>query len=67
MLNHIDPNDFPGLHEWLDRHPTLARMDEKELLLLLLYKLDTEQRSLNEIRSNTKTHWTPEHHYQKEQ
>lgn len=58
LLNHIDVNEFPGLQDWLSRQPSLAMMDEKELLLLLLFKLELLQRSVNEVRSNTKTHWS---------
>lgn len=56
-LDHITPDDFPGLQEWLDHRPALAMMDEKELLLLLLYKLEMLQLSITEVRQNTTTHW----------
>lgn len=58
LLDHIDPTEYPGLREWLDRHPELISMDEKALLLLVLYKLEGQQRALNEIQLDTKTHWT---------
>jgi hypothetical protein len=54
-----DPSipERPQLLQWLNNHPAVQNMNEKELLLLLLFRIDTIDATVRDILYNTKTHW----------
>jgi hypothetical protein len=61
-FNGISKNERTKLLQWLNKQDALTSMSEKELLLVLLFRLNALQTSIDEIQKNTKTHWVNSDH-----
>lgn len=58
LIDHLSPIELADFRIWIDRHSYLLEISDKDLLLLVLFRLEAMRQSVEETRNNTKTHWS---------